>query len=39
VLFPNGIDPTLSTAANAVDIISMYYDGTNYYAVASYAFS
>lgn len=32
VLWPGGTAPTLSTAGNSVDIISMYYDGTNYYA-------
>ena len=26
-----GILPVISTAANAVDIISMYFDGTNYH--------
>ena len=34
-----GTAPTLSTAANAVDVISFYYDGTNYYGVASLNFS
>lgn len=29
--FPGGIDPTLSTAANAVDIIAFLSDGTNLY--------
>lgn len=27
-LFPGGVDPTLSTAANAVDLLSGIYDGT-----------
>jgi hypothetical protein len=31
--------PTLSTGANAVDILTFYYDGTtNYYGVASLNF-
>lgn len=28
----NGITPTISTGASAVDLVSMVYDGTNYYA-------
>jgi hypothetical protein len=39
VLWPNGQAPTLSTGANAVDIISFYFDGTDYYAVPSFNFS
>lgn len=31
VLWPGGFPPVLSTAANAVDIVSFYYDGANYY--------
>jgi len=31
--------PTLSTAANAVDIIAFYWNGTNYYGVASLNFA
>lgn len=27
----NGVVPTLSTAANAIDILSCYFDGTNYF--------
>lgn len=34
-----GTAPTLSTAANAIDIVSFFYDGTNYYGVASLNFS
>ena len=34
-----GTAPTLSTAINAVDIISFYFDGTNYYGTASLDFS
>ena len=30
-----GTEPTWSTAADAVDVIAMYYDGTNYHATAS----
>lgn len=39
VKWPSATAPTLSTAANAIDIISFYYDGTNYYGVASLNFS
>jgi len=34
-----GAAPTLSTTANAVDIIAFYYNGTNYYGQASLNFS
>lgn len=34
-----GGEKTLSTAANAVDILSVFYDGTNYYASLSTNFS
>jgi len=34
-----GTAPTLSTGAGAVDIISFYFDGTNYYGAASLDFS
>ena len=34
-----GGSKTLSTAANAVDIISVYYDGTNYWASLSKGFA
>lgn len=30
--WPGGIGPTLSTAASKYDIVTFYYDGTNYYA-------
>lgn len=33
-----GTAPTLSTAANSIDIISFYWDGTNYFGVASLDF-
>lgn len=39
VLWPGGTAPTLSTAANSIDIITFYYDGTNYYGVESLNFS
>lgn len=35
----NGIAPTLSTAANAVDLLSFYSDGTNLYGVAQVSFA
>jgi len=34
-----GTEPTLSTAANAIDIVSCYWDGTNYFGIASLAFA
>jgi len=34
VKWPGGTAPTLSTAAGAIDLISLYYDGTNYYSGA-----
>lgn len=39
IKFPGGTDPTLSTALNSVDIISFYWDGTNYHGVISKAFA
>jgi len=39
VRWPGGTAPTLSTAANAVDIVTFYYNGTNYYGVASLNFA
>jgi hypothetical protein len=39
VKWPGGTAPTLSTGINDVDIISFYFDGTNYYGVASLDFS
>ena len=39
ILWPDGTAPTLSTAANAVDIITFISDGTNQYAVAVQNFS
>lgn len=39
VKWPSGTAPTLSTAANSIDIITFYYDGTSYYGVDSLDFS
>ncbi len=39
VMWPSGTAPTLSTAGGSIDIISFYYDGTNYFGVASLDFS
>lgn len=39
VKWPGGTAPTLSTAASAIDVVSFYYDGTNYYGQASLNFS
>lgn len=39
VKWPEGTAPTLSTAASSVDIVSFYWDGTNYYGQASLAFA
>ena len=38
VKWPGGVAPTLSTAANAEDIITCYYNGTNYYCAAGFDF-
>jgi hypothetical protein len=32
--WPGGVAPTLSTAVGSIDLVSIYYDGTNYYASA-----
>lgn len=37
--FPNGVTPVLSTAANAIDILTFVCDGTNMYGVCQKAFS
>ena len=37
--FPGGTHPTLTTAANAVDILTFVSDGTNMYGVAQYNFA
>jgi len=39
VKWPGGTAPTLTTTASAIDIISFYWDGTNYYGMSSLAFS
>ena len=39
VIWPSGTAPTLSTAANKVDIMAFYFDGTNYYGLSSLDFS
>lgn len=39
VKWPGGVAAILSTAANAIDIITFYYDGTYFYGHASYTFS
>jgi hypothetical protein len=39
VRWAGALAPVLSTAANAVDIITFYYNGTNYYGVASLNFA
>jgi len=31
ILWVGGVAPTLTTAANAIDIVTFYFDGTNYY--------
>jgi len=39
VLWPDSTAPTLSTGSDSIDIVSFYYDGTNYFGVASLDFS
>lgn len=39
VKWPSGTAPTLSAGANAEDIVTFYYNGTDYYGVASLNFS
>jgi len=39
VFFPGGLAPVLSTANDAVDLVSFYFDGTNYFGNSSLAFS
>lgn len=38
VLWPGGAPPVLSAGANAIDIVALYYDGTNYFGVTSLNF-
>jgi hypothetical protein len=39
ILWSGGSAPTLSTGASAVDLVSFYWDGTNYFGVPSLNFS
>lgn len=39
VKWPGGNTPTLSTGTNKVDIVALYFDGTNYYGNVSLNFS
>lgn len=39
ILWSNATSPTLSTVSGSIDIVSFYYDGTNYYGVASLDFA
>jgi hypothetical protein len=39
VKWAGGTAPVYSTAANAIDIISIVYDGTNYYGMGGIAFA
>ena len=39
VNWPGGTAPTLTTTANAIDIVSFYYDGTDFYGQAALNFS
>lgn len=39
VKWPGGTPPTLTTDADAIDIVAFYYDGTNYYGQAALDFS
>lgn len=39
VKWPSATPPVLTVAAGSIDIVSFYYDGTNYFGVASYAFA
>ena len=38
VLWPNNTAPTLTTTAAAVDLMSFYYDGTDFYGLAGFDF-
>jgi hypothetical protein len=38
VKWPAATAPTLTTTAAGIDIVSFYYDGTNYYGASSLAF-
>ncbi|MBA7607385.1 hypothetical protein ES703_14544 [subsurface metagenome] len=39
VKWPGGAAPTLSTGANAIDIVCFYWDGSNYFGISSLDFS
>ena len=39
VKFPGNTDPTTTNTSGAVDIVSLYFDGTNYYGVGNANFS
>lgn len=39
IKWPGGVAPVLSLGAADVDIVSFYFDGTNYYGVANYDFN
>ena len=39
IKWSGGTAPTLTTTANGIDVISLFYDGTDYYGVASLNFS
>lgn len=39
IKWPNGTAPTLSTTAGDIDIVTFFYDGTNYYGIPNYDFS
>ncbi len=39
VKWPGGVAPNLSSGANAIDIVGLYYDGANYYGNVSLNFS
>jgi hypothetical protein len=39
VKWPGGSMPTFSTAANSIDIVTFYYNGTDFYAVETLDFS
>lgn len=39
VKWPGGVTPTLTTTASATDIVSFYFDGTNYYGFIGFNFA
>lgn len=38
ILWPGGVDPVLSTGASDIDVVTFYFDGTDYFGVANYDF-